>query len=404
MFAALWCKRLPPALVHDTSQHQIRTYAISRFPKRVVGSGRERPQVKSPNLTENDVSDDTPPALQRSTFTAEPLYRPDDSGLSKLLMYRDTLIIERQLEMLNVFIGFEQSNKYTINGADGEPLGYVAEEPRGFWGTLSRQAFSTHRPFRAVIMDKEGVPVRRPFSWINSRMFVQRLKDHSDSPHEADPVHETFGEVQQIWHLWRRRYDLFLREHLPTKLDVSDVEQQNEQQHRQYYQIAKVDSGFLAWDFCALNERGVEIARVERAFRGIGREATALYNVTLGRYSIHFKTPGVQSSLPDISSTLPPNISQNTSTELNIDARSVSNIAIADTVNIDFDYFSRHSHTGGCGFSLNSSCVKNSDHCKYPFFQWRFVPSDKLGMNLDILRFAVHTIIDMWLIFSPLFN
>lgn len=42
-------------------------------------------------------------------------------------------------------------------------------------------------------------------------MFVQRLKDLSDSPHEADPVHETFGEVQQIWHLWRRRYDLFLR-------------------------------------------------------------------------------------------------------------------------------------------------------------------------------------------------
>lgn len=79
--------------------------------------------------------------------------------------------------MLNVFIGFEQSNKYTISklsfyqefkglvsmfqlgGADGEPLGYIAEEPKGFWGTLSRQAFSTHRPFRAVIMDKEGVPV-----------------------------------------------------------------------------------------------------------------------------------------------------------------------------------------------------------------------------------------------------
>lgn len=52
-------------------------------------------QVKSRNLTENDVNDDMPLALKRSTFTAEPLYRPGDSGLSKLLMYRDTLIIER---------------------------------------------------------------------------------------------------------------------------------------------------------------------------------------------------------------------------------------------------------------------------------------------------------------------
>lgn len=71
-------------------------------------------------------------------------------------------------------------------------------------------------------------------------------------------------------------YDLtsYASEHLPTNLDVSDVEQQNKQQHRQYYQVAKVDSGFLAWDFCALNEQGVEIARVKRAFRGIGREAS----------------------------------------------------------------------------------------------------------------------------------
>ncbi len=156
--------------------------------------------------------------------------------------------------MLNVFIGFEQSNKYTIStllfcqeckelaftdvagSVDGELLGYIAEEPKGFWGILSRQAFATHRPFRAVIMDKEGSPVlwgcliiniilrtntwtniqyilqqvRRPFAWINSRMFVQRLKDRSGSSFEVDPVRETFGDVQQIWHLWRRRYDLFL--------------------------------------------------------------------------------------------------------------------------------------------------------------------------------------------------
>jgi len=77
---------------------------------------------------------------------------------------------------MNVFIGFEQANKYTISvlcsfqifvtrgpyllaSEDGESLGYIAEEPKGFLAILSRQMFATHRPFRAVIMDTEGTPV-----------------------------------------------------------------------------------------------------------------------------------------------------------------------------------------------------------------------------------------------------
>jgi hypothetical protein len=77
--------------------------------------------------------------------------------------------------MLNIFIGFEQTNKYVIcscrtlclcqvtkkrvaNG-DGETLGFIAEEPRGLLASFSRQIFRTHRPFRAVIMDRDGTPV-----------------------------------------------------------------------------------------------------------------------------------------------------------------------------------------------------------------------------------------------------
>jgi len=53
--------------------------------------------------------------------------------------------------------------------------------------------------------------LRRPFAWINSRMYVQRLKECSEYTPESDPILDTFGEVQQVWHPWRRRYDLFLR-------------------------------------------------------------------------------------------------------------------------------------------------------------------------------------------------
>lgn len=49
----------------------------------------------------------------------------------------------------------------TINIANdvGEVLGFIAEEPRGLLASFSRQLLRTHRPFRAVIMDREGTPV-----------------------------------------------------------------------------------------------------------------------------------------------------------------------------------------------------------------------------------------------------
>ena len=82
----------------------------------------------------------------------------------------------------------------------------MAEEERGFLATLQRQLFRTHRPFRSTIFDLDGniiLKVHRPFAWINSRTFVQR---HILDDAEKETV---VGEVQQVWHLWRRRYNLF---------------------------------------------------------------------------------------------------------------------------------------------------------------------------------------------------
>lgn len=83
--------------------------------------------------------------------------------------------------MLNIFFGFEEANKYAIRGSastvalyghhtearpllyagneSGETLGYIVEEDGGFLSTFRRQAFATHRPFRAVIMDVHGTPL-----------------------------------------------------------------------------------------------------------------------------------------------------------------------------------------------------------------------------------------------------
>ena len=103
-------------------------------------------------------------------------------------------------------------------------------------------------------------------------MFVQRLKDLSDrTPAEDEPVLDTFAEVQQRWHLWRRRYDLFIRQG-PKRILSLVSDPQPEPEIESYRQIARIDEPFLAWDFALRDAHGKEMAGVSRAFRGFGRE------------------------------------------------------------------------------------------------------------------------------------
>ncbi|OBZ75940.1 hypothetical protein A0H81_04134 [Grifola frondosa] len=242
--------------------------------------------------------------------------------------------------MLNVFLGFEQTNRYVITNEDGETLGFVAEEPRGMLSTFSRQLFRTHRPFRAIIMDSEGSPIlwiRRPFAFINSRMFVQKLKDPTEYTSEGEPILDIFAEVQQRWHPWRRRYDLFFREKAHRIISTTSEPQQPEIVPELFHQFAKIDEGFLAWHFTLRGPHGEPIAGVNRTFRGFGRE---IFTDT-GQYFIDFNP---SSSLIEDESESP---SQYVIRNLSLEERA---LVLAQAVNIDFDYFSRHSQGGGGGW------------------------------------------------------
>jgi len=50
--------------------------------------------------------------------------------------------------MMNVFMGFEQANRYVIMNVNGEHVGYLAEEDQGIMSTITRQVLRTHRPFK----------------------------------------------------------------------------------------------------------------------------------------------------------------------------------------------------------------------------------------------------------------
>ncbi|KAK4688541.1 hypothetical protein P7C73_g1563, partial [Tremellales sp. Uapishka_1] len=299
--------------------------------------GHVRPLKRAPRRSGLPFADEyEPPHRSEISVPSRPISIPSDplgvlgdSHAARELLGHETLVIVRQLEMLNVFMGFEQANRYAIMTPEGENVGYLAEEERSIISAVSRQTLRTHRPFRSVVMDKTGTPVlwiKRPFAFINSRIFV-----HAS---EAE-VGKLVGEAQQQWHPWRRRYNLF--------------QQRNEET---FSQFARIDGGFFAWDFWLKDKDDRLVASINRNFRGLGRE---LFTDT-GQYVIRFDSAGTELDLPPGSSAnvqgqsliLP----SGREGGLTLDQRAMT---LATAVSIDFDYFSRHSGSGGMGL---------------PFFMW----------------------------------
>ncbi|CAG8608730.1 2798_t:CDS:2 [Ambispora leptoticha] len=237
-------------------------------------------------------------------------YEKMPTGLSSILN-NSALVVVRQLEMLNIFLGFEQANKYALLDPGGNSVGFIAEEEQSFTSTLFRQLFRTHRPFRAVIMDTQGnvvLKIRRPFAWINSRIFI--------STGEEEPI----GEVQQQWHLWRRRYNLFVGR----------------------TQFARIDAPILSWNFNLEDEHGGILGNVNRNFTGFGREIftdTGQYVIRMDAAEGHVRG-------------------------MTLDERAVT---IAAAISIDFDYFSIHSEHGHflpfyIPFGGNDELVEDTDN------------------------------------------
>jgi sarcosine oxidase delta subunit len=57
--------------------------------------------------------------------------------------------------------GFEQANKYVIMDAQGNQIGWMAEQEKGLAGTMSRQWFNTHRNFVTHVFDRQENEILR---------------------------------------------------------------------------------------------------------------------------------------------------------------------------------------------------------------------------------------------------
>ncbi|KAI8084487.1 Scramblase-domain-containing protein [Halteromyces radiatus] len=311
-------------------------YSSLRNPRQLGPRGRIRQhverQIPSQRVTNNVVQ---PEQATTTTTTASsliqqpnpnfssdpvhtPVYIPEaqdaivtSSYAGAPVLSQPALVVGRELEMMNIFLGYEQANKYKIMDPNGQHVGYIAEE-EGFAKSLSRQFLRTHRRLNATVLDAQGnviFKIIRPFSWINSRIFIYTSDD------------TLIGEVQQRWHLLRRKYDLFIGYSIRCLyiymcsfffFNIRNT------------QFATIDTPFLGWDFDLRDEQGTAIANVSRNFVGFAREIFT----DSGQYVLRMDA-------------------MEGSHGLTLDQRSVM---LACAISIDFDYFSRHSSHGSGGF------------------------------------------------------
>ena len=77
------------------------------------------------------------------------------------LLANSSIVVTRQMELMNIMVGFEQANKYVIMDPLGQHIGYMAETDLGMGSMLKRQMFNTHRSFTTHVFDRYGKEVLR---------------------------------------------------------------------------------------------------------------------------------------------------------------------------------------------------------------------------------------------------
>ncbi|CAK4033143.1 Hypothetical predicted protein [Lecanosticta acicola] len=306
------------------------------------------------------------------------------------ILGNSSLVIQRQIEFMNIMIGFEQANRYIIMDGQGQTLGYIAERDHGIGSAMARQMFKTHRSFTTHIFDrqeKEVLRIHRPFAYINSRIRIYdpippggytaveeftALQGTSSSsvanqgavaqvsPLELDEM-RIVGEAQQQWAPLRRKYNLSSYRPMEVPRDAgtpriesgeqptSDTKALTESKapdaaiEAGMIQFAHINEPFLSWDFTLKGEEQRVIGSVNRNFGGFARE---IFTDT-GVYALRMDSAAQASALENAQGEEVARYERE-ATAMTMDQRAVM---LATAVSIDFDYFSRHSsHVAGGGF------------------------------------------------------
>lgn len=164
------------------------------------------------------------------------------------------------------------------------------------------------------------------------------------------------GEAQQQWAPLRRKYNLFTYHPSPDastnmgteRLPLADSglsqaqkmqltrSGESGQEQGEFNQFSYVDEPFLSWDFALRSADNKLIGSVNRDFAGFARE----FFTDTGVYALRMDSASLSQAETAATQT-------DVATGMSLDQRAVM---LATAVSVDFDYFSRHSGSGGFGF------------------------------------------------------
>ena len=120
------------------------------------------------------------------------------SAFDHMLDTASGLRIAQRKELAELF-GFETRNKYEIQTATGEPLGFAAEQHKGVLGFLLRQFLGHWRRFEILFFDALRNPVFKaihPFRWLFERLELRAADGRQ------------LGALQRRFSLFSKRFDM----------------------------------------------------------------------------------------------------------------------------------------------------------------------------------------------------
>jgi Scramblase len=152
-----------------------------QYPKRLAPSTPSRPSSSrvnkpEPSSAQSQGASSSIPSISDALASAPPsennllapVHVPEDPNAvlkethpATSILTNSGLVVQRQLEMMNVFLGFEEANRYIIMDPHGDHIGYMAEESGGFTKYMERQWLRTHRAFTTHVFNREQKEVLR---------------------------------------------------------------------------------------------------------------------------------------------------------------------------------------------------------------------------------------------------
>lgn len=216
------------------------------------------------------------------------------SQFMELLEGSQTLIVKQKKELMEIVIDFESKNNYEILNQNSEVVGYISEASKGFWSTIGRLVFRSHRNFEAIISDKTGQKVfqlKRPFYFIWSDLYLYD------------------GEKGSFLGSVHRKFSLFFK-----KYEVKDPKENL---------VATLKSFmFRIWTFPIKDHSGREAGKITKKWGGVLKEIFTDADTFAVDYT----------SYPW--------------------SKEHKSLLLATAVSIDFDYFEENEGNGGGIFDI----------------------------------------------------